>query len=592
MNRFVAGPLAVGLLAAGAWLPSHSGRAAEAPAWRAAFRRSPYFGEWVRYDRSADGIRRIVQLPADYDSEFPTRLVIYATPNGTTAEMALGEAKSSGRDWRYDTQHVAAQIRELRTQSPGVNVAVCVIQPEGRSWPAWRTANGQPSRLPDYLKECLGVVPGQLGRVDLTAHSGGGSLLFGLLEAAAPLPPAVRSLIFLDANYNFTDAAHGERLATWLGDPDHALRVVSYDDRRIMLDGKLVVGPQGGTYRATDRMLAAFRSRGPVSESRMGDLERFSALDGRARWVRDLNPSNRILHTVLVEENGLLDNLTDTWSRRPQSWTLRRPRAYSRWIQPAAPVSVRGARLCDRMPARPAEMQSGQQFWAGLMGRTRDEREAAISEAMRKGNIPPFLRQFAEIETRMTTPDGRAHAARIWVSPDYLGTGGDQDWVRAPMTPQTAQGLADRWGCALPTRRLVDAIHASAAVRGVPQPMTAERELAGTFLQHHRLIQTALPPDSAGKLTSGIKKDVVLSNRIWERENRVAIYGWHQPSGDPIQPLTTVHVNWYVDYSHGVRLIDRRMEVDGKPRDYAEILRDPVLWPLVSDEGPLLRTHY
>jgi len=53
----------------------------------------------------------------------------------------------------------------------------------------------------------------------------------------------------------------------------------------------------------------------------------------------------------------------------------------------------------------------------------------------------------------------------------------------------------------------------------------------------------------------------------------------------PIQPLTIVHVNWYVDYSHGIRLVKRSMTVDGKPRDLKFVLHDAKLSPLVSDEG-------
>ena len=40
----------------------------------------------------------------------------------------------------------------------------------------------------------------------------------------------------------------------------------------------------------------------------------------------------------------------------------------------------------------------------------------------------------------------------------------------------------------------------------------------------------------------------------------------------PIQPLTIVHRDTYVDYSHGVRLIRRTVMVDGKPRDIRHAL--------------------
>ena len=65
------------------------------------------------------------------------------------------------------------------------------------------------------------------------------------------------------------------------------------------------------------------------------------------------------------------------------------------------------------------------------------------------------------------------------------------------------------------------------------------------------------------------------------------------PDGEPIQPQTNIHVNWYMDYSHGVRFVNRQIFVDGYPRDILEILRDPVLFCLLDDEPePLKVTGY
>ena len=95
-----------------------------------------------------------------------------------------------------------------------------------------------------------------------------------------------------------------------------------------------------------------------------------------------------------------------------------------------------------------------------------------------------------------------------------------------------------------------------------------------------------------GSLVAGIKKDVVVSNRLDEKPDRVAIYGWHTPDGKPIQPLTIVHRESYVDYSHGVRLMRRTVTIDGKPRDVRHVLYDADLCGLLSDEGPIRRASY
>ncbi len=56
-------------------------------------------------------------------------------------------------------------------------------------------------------------------------------------------------------------------------------------------------------------------------------------------------------------------------------------------------------------------------------------------------------------------------------------------------------------------------------------------------------------------------------------------------TGEPIQPLYTGHVDRYVDYSHGVRLVAREMKIDGRRTTLSQVLSDPVLHSLLSDEG-------
>ena len=90
-----------------------------------------------------------------------------------------------------------------------------------------------------------------------------------------------------------------------------------------------------------------------------------------------------------------------------------------------------------------------------------------------------------------------------------------------------------------------------------------------------------------GPLVAGHKKDIVTTNRLKEKPNRVAIYGWHKLDGKPIQPLTIVHGDTYVDYSHGVRLVAREVLLDGRAAQIEDVLRDPALAPLLSAEGPI-----
>ncbi|HTJ81378.1 MAG TPA: hypothetical protein VL400_06625, partial [Polyangiaceae bacterium] len=49
--------------------------------------------------------------------------------------------------------------------------------------------------------------------------------------------------------------------------------------------------------------------------------------------------------------------------------------------------------------------------------------------------------------------------------------------------------------------------------------------------------------------------------------------------------LSLVHDDQHVDYAHGIRLVDRALEIDGEARDVVAVLADKTLADLISDEG-------
>ena len=67
----------------------------------------------------------------------------------------------------------------------------------------------------------------------------------------------------------------------------------------------------------------------------------------------------------------------------------------------------------------------------------------------------------------------------------------------------------------------------------------------------------------------------------------VCIYGWQHVNGDIIQPLYCGHADWYADYSHGVRLVQTTVLLNGAEARHADVLRHPDLSTLLSDEGPI-----
>ena len=270
--------------------------------------------------------------------------------------------------------------------------------------------------------------------------------------------------------------------------------------------------------------------------------------------------------------------------------TLLRPgRAYTRWVGGAVTLP---AATPPPIPRRRADALSGSAFIASVASLPREDREAAVLRELLAGNVPSFLRTLRPVRDTVTGPDGVRRTLTFEVMPDYLAIGSDEDFVRMPMNPYTAQAFCDAFGFVLPTRRMVNDIWTAATVRVEPRPLTQEREAPATFLQHHGIIEEQLAGRGRRHLVAGIKKDVVVTTTLQERPNRVAIFGWHYLTGQPIQPLYSGHVDWYVDYSHGIRPVRRMMRVDGVAMPFEKIVGDSTLASLVSDEGPIPVPRY
>ncbi|HEX5050776.1 MAG TPA: hypothetical protein VFZ65_03290 [Planctomycetota bacterium] len=246
------------------------------------------------------------------------------------------------------------------------------------------------------------------------------------------------------------------------------------------------------------------------------------------------------------------------------------------------------------LPPRAATALTGSQLLPHLQGLSLTDREIVLWHEFAAGNVPSFLRTLVPVATQAVI-QGQLRTATFWCTPDYVGVGTDADWFRMPMTPTLGQQLADRLECTLPTRRMVDACWAQAALQLAPfpySPSVYDILSVDLFYQHHLHIETQRAGQPQNLLTAGIKKDVVASALIASWPGRVCIYGWHYQNGTPIQPLSKVHTFAHVDYSHGLRLVARRMEVDGVRTTVDAVLADPVLHPLLSDEGPFTSWRY
>ena len=236
-------------------------------------------------------------------------------------------------------------------------------------------------------------------------------------------------------------------------------------------------------------------------------------------------------------------------------------------------------------PISTATRLTGSAFFAWANTQPRAVWDSMAVEQIVSGNYPSHVFRWVTIHTQIQVDSVTTLRASYQVTSDYLSIGTDADWSRVPLTAMAAQQLADSFQCFLPTRKIVDDIYQAAQVKLAPMPMFAFRDSPVTMYQHHLIIE-GLRNGRKG-LIAGIKKDVVIAALLTRsaKPNRIAIYGWHQLNGKPIQPLYAGHVNWYVDYSHGVRLVKRTIQINGRPYDYIQVMQDPLLRKLICDEA-------
>ena len=257
----------------------------------------------------------------------------------------------------------------------------------------------------------------------------------------------------------------------------------------------------------------------------------------------------------------------------------------------STPAATQVPDMTRNIPPRAAQALTGSQFAESVSTMDRQQREHAILGQLLEGNLPGFLRKLAPVKLNCEVADGKSLTAAIFVMPEYLAIGSDNDFLRIPMNLHTATAIAGRFRFLLPTKKMVDAIYQQSTCRFTPQPLPAGPQMSSTeYYQHHNVMideQSHTRGFPSGELVSGHKKDVVLTNRLNWKPGRIAIYGWHRDTGEPIQPLSTVHGADYADYSHGIRLIATMAMIEGRLRSVQDILRDAVFAKVLSDEGAI-----
>ena len=562
------------------------------------FRPSALFNEQQTViENPAAGTRVLINAPLNgFGSSDRVLLVLFALPNGNTIEQTFGKRLQEGDDWHYDIQHIGAQTRFLRQVISDRTVVVAYLENQRKSWPAWSTSTSGPEeQVKRTVEEITAIFAPWRPELVLNGHSGGGRFIFNYLDAHDRIPGHVVRIAFLDSNYGWEDERYGPKIVTWLqSGKNRHLCTLAYNDSVVIYNGKPLVSPTGGTWYRSGVMRDYLSRSFSLKRRERDSLIWYSSRDRRIEFIFKPNPEGKIYHTHQVEYNGFIHSMLSGTRMEQKGYRYFGERSYGDYISDTVIMPIKRLNIPERDP----QAETGRDFMSRIAALPIDEREEEIYLAAANGNIPRFLRETVVLRGVFDDLNGVPHTLEYEVMPDYLAIGSDAEFCRIPMTPGTAQRLANLFGASLLTAKLSDNIWSEAEVKLEPffyKPVGNANELVTKFEEHNRQIEKQLAEAGAGhgQLVAGIKKDVIVSSRIPERPDRVVIYGWHRPDGSPIQPVYSGHIWWYVDYSHGIRLMNAQVLLDGRPALMADILKDPVLFRVVSDEEePVEMTSY
>ena len=548
-------------------------------------------------ENSVPGTRILINAPLNgFEEGKRVLLVIYALPNGNTIEQTFGKNLKEGDDWHFNIQHIGAQTRFLRSILKDRTLVVAYFENGKKSWPAWNAAT------PDYMEQVrmmIGDVKGLFEpwqpEIVLNGHSGGGRFIFSFIDAADKIPSDVARIAFLDSDYGYEDTIYGKKLTGWLNSGrNRYLCTLAYNDSVALYEGKPFVSPTGGTWYRTRMMQKYLAGSYRFKMKDQDSLIWYRALKGRVEIILKTNPERKIFHAQQVEYNGFIHSMLSGTNHELKGYRYFGERAFSDFISDTVVIPIRRLNITDRDQLA----EAGSVFMKRIEELPLAEREEEIYKAVASGNIPDFLRKMISLQGEFEDMNGIVHKVQYEVMPDYLAVGNDTDFCRVPMNPRTAQKLASLFGASLITSKLSDHIYSMAGLKLRPYnyvPVGNANELTDKFVMHNAQIEKQLSEAGGrhGQLVAGIKKDVIISSVIAEKPDKVVIYGWHKPDGNLIQPSYSGHVWWYVDYSHGIRFINNQVILDGKPALFTDILQDPVLFRLFSNEDtPVSRPFY
>jgi len=277
----------------------------------------------------------IVNAPLHLRLNGNTYLIFYGLPNGNSIDWTKGKKVKEGDDWHFDIQHIAAQTRYVRSLDKKNNYVVVYLMTAEKSWPSWkRTFPGAKNEINNIIDSVSGIFQLYNPRIILNGHSGGGSFIFGWLDAVEKIPAPVDRIAFLDSNYGYEDSLHRKKLTQWLQeDRKNNLIVLAYNDSVVIYNGKPLVSPTGGTWYRSKLMQKNLAESFSFKSNTDSAFISHTALSGRIKIILKQNSGGLIYHTVQVEKNGFIYSLlSNTKYEKKKHFIYFGERVYEKFI--------------------------------------------------------------------------------------------------------------------------------------------------------------------------------------------------------------------------------------------------------------------
>jgi len=261
----------------------------------------------------------------------PTKVILYALPNGNTTAQTYGKKLAKGDDWHFDIQHIGAQTSFIRNTDGKTNYIVVYVENSLKSWPQWRRQNKNSDSLIHTIVDTIYRKYQNLKpTISLTGHSGGGSFIFGYLNAqATQLPKYIERIGFLDATYAYETEKHQLKLEEWLKQKDKYLQVIAYNDSVVIYNGKPLVSATGGTWYQSKLMAKDLK---PLKYQETNEQLIWQNKSNTTSIILINNPEGKILHTVMVERNGFVHLLFNGTKFASKNYRFWHKRAYDSYI--------------------------------------------------------------------------------------------------------------------------------------------------------------------------------------------------------------------------------------------------------------------